>query len=147
MLIMDNVLLWRLKRAQVRQKLQAANGMRASLLLSYLHEGPQELREGYRKIFDQGGRIKTFIPRNLRKMFFSYSWKMLLLTMKHKKDISVQINTAISQGKVSRAWYITLQDKRKQKSRIKYTAIVIAPLPLWKYNAGVRHLKLAKLDF
>lgn len=35
--------------------------------------------------------------------------------MKHKKDISVQINTAISQGKMSRAWHITLQDKRKQK--------------------------------
>lgn len=114
MFIMANILLWRLKRSRVRQKLQAANGMWASLLLSYLHEGPQELREGYRKIFDQDGRSKTFIPRNVNERFVSYSCKILLFHMKHKQDISVQINTAISQGKMSRPWHITLQDKRAE---------------------------------
>jgi len=67
--------------------------------------------------------------------------------MKHKKDFSVQINIAISQGKMSGPWCITLQEKRKQKSRIKYIAIVIDPLPLWKYSTGGRHVKLEKVDF
>lgn len=50
------------------QKIQAANGMRASLLHSHLHEDAQELGEGYR-IFDQDGRNKTLISRNLRNTF------------------------------------------------------------------------------
>lgn len=63
-----NVLLRRLKRIWVMQKIQAANGMRASLLHSHLHEDAQELGEGYR-IFDQDGRNETLISRNLRNTF------------------------------------------------------------------------------
>lgn len=77
----------------------------------------------------------------------SYSWKILWFNVKHKKDIAEQINISISQGKMSSPWHVTLQDKRKQKSWNKYIAIVIAFSALWKYSAGVRHLKLEKLDF
>lgn len=57
---------------------------------------------GYRKIFHQDGRRRTIIPGNLRKIFFSNSWKKAVFFIKeHKKDIPVQVNTTNPQGKMS----------------------------------------------
>lgn len=96
-----------------------------SLCCSGIFRNAQKNKDiGYRKIFHQDGRRRTIIPGNLRKIFFSNSWKKSVFLSRSTKRTSLYRST---QPTHKERWAVPLQDKRNQKSWIKYTAVLFAP--------------------
>lgn len=116
-------LLWRLKRVRGRHEGLTSTQLWRPLL---------EPREGYRQISDQGGEKKTFLPRNLMQGFWAAPGKWWFFNTKHKNDISVHGNTAISQRKMSCPWHITPEGNKAEGTYQVH----------WYYNCSFTPVKL-----